>query len=146
MRSVTQLLLLLKAWLFLVTVTTAAWAQERMSHVDPADLAWWTWGFIFVFASIGWAIAELDKMAEILFPEGLSPRQRAEVALKFAKGYIASLFAGVGMYFVTKVAPGWIGMTGEIPEMIALILVTASAFGGTRFLSWILARIGLAPA
>ena len=146
MRSATQpLLLLAKVLAVLLTLSTAARAQDVLRNVDPATLPWWTWGFITAFATMGWAIAELDKMAEILFPEGLTPKQRAQAAFKFAQGYLASGVAGVGIYFVAKVSPGWIGMKGDIPEMIILLLVTAAAYGGTRFLNSVLTRIGVAP-
>lgn len=146
MRSVTPLLLLIKVLAVGLTFSWAARAEDVLRNVDPAQLPWWTWAFISIFSTIGWAIAELDKMAEILFPEGLTPKQRAQATLKFAQGYVASGFAGVGIYFVAKVAPGWLNMQGDIPVMIILIAVTASAFGGMRFLSWVLARIGLATA
>lgn len=124
----------------------ASKAEELMHNVDPASLPWWTWAFITAFASVGWAIAELDKMADIIFPEGLTPRQRMAATLKFSQGYLASGFAGVGIYFIAKVAPTWIGMRGYVPEMIVLLMVTAGDYGGARFLQWMLARMGMAGA
>lgn len=144
MRLDTQRLLLnVKLLLLISTWSAAAMAAEVLRNVDPAALPWWTWAFITAFSTIGWAISELDKMADILFPDGLTAKQRAEAALKFTKGYIASGFAGVGIYFVAKVAPGWINMQGDVPEMIILLLVTASSYGGTRFLNWLLNKAGM---
>lgn len=147
MRSATQpLLVLIKALVVLFALVASARAEEVLRNVDPASLPWWTWAFITVFSTLGWAVAELDKMAEILFPEGLTSKQRAQAALKFLQGYLASGVAGLGIYFVAKIAPGWINMTGDIPEMLIFIFVMAAGFGGTRFLNWALARAGLAPA
>lgn len=141
-----QVLLFVKTGMVFGLWPAAAIADEALRNVDPASLPWWTWGFITGFATIGWAISELDKMAEIIFPEGLSPKQRLQAALKFTQGYIASGFAGIGIYFIAKVAPSWVGMKGDVPEMVILIMVTAGAYGGTRFLNWVLARMGLAGA
>lgn len=132
-----KLLILISTW------SAAAMAGEVLRNVDPVTLRWWTWAFITAFSTIGWAISELDKLAEILFPEGMTPKQRAQAAFKFTQGYIASGFAGVGIYFIAKVAPGWINMQGDVPEMIILLLVTAAAYGGTRFLNWLLNKAGL---
>lgn len=129
----------------LLVLPVAARAAETLRTVDPADLAWWTWAFIFAFSTIGWAIAELDKLAEVLEPnQGIAPQERLRTLLKFWQGYIASLFAGIGTYFVSKVAPDWVGLPGGMPEMLILIAVTGAAFGGTRFLQRLLARFGFA--
>lgn len=141
-----QLLFSMKVILAALLWPAAVLADEIMRNVDPATLPWWTWAFITAFASVGWAIAELDKMADIIFPEGLTPRARLVAALKFSQGYLASGFAGVGIYFIAKVSPGWIGMKGEVPEMIVLLLVTAGGYGGTRFLQWLLTRMGMVGA
>lgn len=145
MRFITRpLSALVKSLVLTLIIGGAARAQDVLRSVDPSDLAWWTWGFILAFSSIGWAIAELDKLAEILEPDGMTRQQRLRATLKFGQGYLASLFAGIGTYFVAKVAPGWIDMHGEIPEMLILLFIAAAAFGGTRFLHWLLARVGFA--
>jgi hypothetical protein len=121
-------------------------AADVLRNVDPANLPFMTWAFITAFSVVGWAIAELDKLVDIVFPEGITARQRFAASLKFGQGFLASGFAGVGTYFVAKVSPAWIGMQGDVPEMIILLMVTTAAFGGTRFINAVMARAGFAKA
>ena len=146
MKSVTRLLLLLKGIAFLATMSAAAQAESILRHVDPAELKWWTWGFILVFSTIGWAVAELDKLAEILEPEGMTRQQHLRAKLKYGQGYLASLGAGVSAYFLAKSGPaaatatGIVSIPGDIPEMMVLLMVFAAGYGGIRFVQWMAAR------
>lgn len=139
MRYAMRPLLIFKTILLLVTWAGAAQAQHVLKQVDPADLAWWTWGFIVLFSAIGWAIAELDKLAEILEPEGLTRQQHMRAKLKYGQGFVASQAAGVSAYFLAKIAPaaatstGFITVNGNLPEMAILLMVFAAGFGGIRF-------------
>lgn len=135
---------MVKFYLWLGLIPASAFAQETMKNLDPVDLRWWTWCFIFLFANIGWVIAELDKLADIWYLEGKSKRDHALMVLKFGQGFVASNFAGVAAYFAGKSSPDLVGFDNPVPEMLLLLAVTVAGYWGTQVLTKLSIRFGFA--
>lgn len=118
----------------------AAAAEQKIHNTDIDSITGWTWFFIFVFATGGWAIVFLDSLAE-WFPDSKSSndfKQLLKTRLNnVIKPYCASLVAGVSFYFIALGMPTWIGLPHSVPEMIILIGVTVSAMGGLKFINFI---------
>jgi amino acid transporter len=130
----------------LIAATPAlAWAateQHALRTTTLDSMSVFVWAAIVFFSLIGWAVNDLDHIAE-LWKDGENAYEKWKERMKLSKGVIASFAAGIFTYFICKTAPGPIlGMAGlkpidghpiEIPEMIIFILVTGGAYMGTRW-------------
>ena len=129
----------------LLTPWLAQAAEQKLHDLDPAQIAWWTWGFILFFALIGWSISELDKLADVLVRDDKTRRDYIVGCLKVAQSAIASVAAGIGVYFAAKISPEYFGVSESMPEMLILLAVALAGYGGVGFLNWLATRIGVAP-
>lgn len=143
MRYASRLLPITRAKLCLVVLTLplAAMAEQTTRGMSPQDIPFWTWVFIAFFANLGWAVAELDKLADLLVNDGRPRREYVRALLKFVQTWLASGLAAIGVYFIAKSSPGWLGFQDEVPEMLALLGVAAGGYGGVQTLEWLKLRL-----
>lgn len=125
-------------WIGLPMVAAAA--EMSLRQMDPSEIQWWTWVFILAFSVAGWAAADLDKLADVLFAEGRSRHDKMRDLFKFVSSGISAILAGVFTYFMAKVAPEWFGFSEPIPEMAILVAVGVAGLGGVHVLEGIRAR------
>jgi hypothetical protein len=127
----------------------AAYAAEQAVHRGSASsLSALAWTFIIVFSLLGWAVADLDKVADLWAAEGQSAREAWKARLVLVKTIAASVLAGICMFFLGKLAPGFLlGMMGgsshmapEIPEMLLLIFTAGAGYMGSRWWDWFEAK------
>lgn len=136
-------ILRVKACLVAATPLLAAAAQHTMRVSPLESISLLTWSFIVLFALIGWAAADVDKVAELWNVGDGTKYQQVLARLKLLKTIIGSLAAGIFTYFLGKVAPGpLVSMMGlkfedarppEIHEFILLILVAGAGWLGSRW-------------
>lgn len=133
----------------LAALLTAAWAyaleQRATAVVTEEGVAWSMIAGIILFSLLGWAIADLDKLAELWNPVNSAAYERKKISFSIIKGGLASLGAGaatfiIGTYLPALLLPGLglktaSGTAPEIPEMVLLLLSAGAAFGGSRWWS-----------
>lgn len=146
-RATTVRVLLLQAKVAIIGATPfAAYAAEQaIRATSPSNLSPLTWFFIFSFAWLGWAVSELDKVAELWNIDGKKPHEIWKARLAFGKGIAASALAGLCMFFIGKQAPGLlltimgvkVETTPEVPEMIVLIFTAGAGYMGVRWFDWL---------
>lgn len=130
--------LALKVALLLSTLPAAAYAQEAIHRRQEAleSITIMVWVFLWLFSTAGWAIVHLDTMVEWFGPaDQLVWAERVALwraRLKIVQNYIASVGAGVAFYLMARVAPTWIGLNFDVPEMIIFVGVVPAAMGGTK--------------
>ncbi len=118
--------------------------QVQLAAASPVEaISALTWLFIVVFALIGWAVADVDRVAELWNVEGATKYQVVLARLKLFKSVLASLAAGVFTYFIGKISPAFLaqamglkfegGKPPELHEFILLILVAGAAWLGSRW-------------
>ena len=118
-------------------------AAERV-HVSPLEeISALTWFFIVLFAAIGWAVADIDKVAELWNVDGQGKYQQMLARLKLVKSIIGSLAAGIFTYFLAKLSPAFIvgamglklsdGREPQLHEFVILILVAGAGWLGSRW-------------
>jgi hypothetical protein len=140
---------LLRLKVILVACTPfAAWAAAEISRTSVSALPAMTWMFIVLFSMIGWAVADLDKVAELWDTEGHSAHELWKVRLTLLKTIAASIAAGIFMFFIGKLAPGaMVGALGvqaaapELPEMLLLIFTAGAGYMGSRWFDWLEAKV-----
>jgi len=98
---------------------------------------------VLFFALLGWGIADLDKVAELWNPALGNSYQVWKARLSLYKAILASIGAGIGTFFLCKLAPAMFlpmfnlktadGTTPEIPEMIIMLVVAGAGFMGARW-------------
>lgn len=121
-----------------------AMAADRTIAVSPIEaISALTWFFIVLFAVIGWAVADIDKVAELWNVDGQHKYQQMLARLRLVKSIIGSLAAGVFTYFLAKLSPAWIvgamglklsdGREPQLHEFVILILVSGAGWLGSRW-------------
>jgi hypothetical protein len=123
-----------KAALFLVVSTAAYAAGEAMRRAGIEDVSAWTWFFVWLFGSGGWAIVHLESLADWFAERPASWAERVALwraRLGIVKHYLASIGAGAAFYLLASSVPGWFGLAFNIPEFVVLVGVTPAAMGGT---------------
>lgn len=140
-------LLRIKVGLICCVPFAAYAAEQTMRNLSAENLSALTWSFIFGFAMLGWAVADLDKVAELWKSDG-TDYDKWKRRFSLAKGIAASNTAGVLMFFLGKLSPGVaLSMLGvdapskEMPEMLLLIFTTGAGYMGTRWFDWLEKRI-----
>jgi hypothetical protein len=126
----------LQAKMFLVLATPAlAYAAEQKIHqLDSiTDIGIWTWAFILLFSTLGWAVKDLDRLAEWWDEEERILKDIVKARLGVIKGIAASNSAGIGTYLIGNVAPGWLEMKNPVPEMALFVLITIAGYWGARW-------------
>lgn len=134
---------LLQVKMTLIAFTPAlAWAVTEQSILDLDGMSLVTWIAVAFFSVVGWAVNDLDKVAELWKP-GENKYEQWKERMKLLKGVIASFAAGIFTFFIGKAAPGPVlamlglkhadGTVPQIPEMILFVLVTGGAYMGTRW-------------
>lgn len=149
--------LLLRVKLALVALAPAlAWAAAQApARGDVDGVSVWQWIGVLLFSLLGWGIADLDKIAEQWNPALGNSYEVWKARLNLYKAILASVGAGIGTFFLTKLAPAMFlpmlnlktadGATPEIPEMIILLLVAAAGFMGARWWTGFERKIAGAP-
>lgn len=135
-----------KAALVAATPVLAVAAEQTMiaAAVSPVEaISALTWFFILLFAMIGWAVADIDKVAELWNVADGSQYQRVLARFRLLKSVIGSQAAGVFTYFLGKIAPGFLvtalglkfdaGRPPEVHEFLLLIFVAGAGFLGARW-------------
>lgn len=131
----------------LALIPALAWAaaQQQVASVGSPleEISWVSWLAMIVFAFIGWAVNDVDKLAELWNEEAATPYLRILARLKLLKTIIGSLAAGVFTYLLGKVAPGPVismmglkftdGQPPQIHEFVLLLLVAGAAWQGARW-------------
>lgn len=144
-RPLASWLLFAKAVICAVVPLAAYAAEQTIARVELEAIGAWTWFFLFMFSSAGWAVMQLDTLADWFPDQPLATsaderalwRRRLGVVLK---PFIAANCAGVLFYFLAAVAPKMIGWQAEAPEMLVFIGVFFAAMGGLKFLEWVRGR------
>lgn len=134
-----------------------AWAAEqtiqqvaRRGSIEAVTLT--TWAFLLAFSMLGWAVSELDKVAELWNTDGRTRYELMRERLTLLKTVAASLAAGMLVYFlgqeapaiflrvigIPEAAPG--GNPVAIPEMVLFVLVAGAGYMGARWFAWLEAR------
>ena len=135
---------LAKALLIAGTPVLAVAAQQTIAVVSPIEeISALTWFFIVLFAAIGWAVADIDKVAELWNVDGQGRYQQMVARLKLVKSVIGSLAAGVFTYFLAKLAPAFVvgamglklldGRELQLHEFVILIMVAGAGWLGSRW-------------
>jgi hypothetical protein len=138
--------LLVTKFIFAGALPIAAWAAGHTvpspETIHAIGVGMWFW--IVTFSLLGWAMADLDKVAEVWNPaiEGRFYEKMKE-CLKLYKGILASVGAGIATFVVTDLAPGPVmtafglrmadGSVPRIPAMAALLLVAGAGYMGSRW-------------
>lgn len=123
-----------------------AFAAEQAMRVAASpleEISLLTWFFIVLFATIGWAVADVDKVAELWNVADGSKYQQMLARLRLLKTVIGSQAAGVFTYFLGKISPGFLvsalgvkfedGRPPEIHEFLLLIFVAGAGWLGSRW-------------
>lgn len=142
-------LLLAKGLIFAFLPLAALAAEGTGRRHSVEELTLWTWVFICFFSLIGWAVVDLDKLADLRDTEGKKPHEVLRQKLVLLRGVLTSLTAGVTMFFCGKMFPVWfitsLGVTvqkdPEIPEMALFLLCFAAGMMGTKWFDWIKAKV-----
>lgn len=135
---------LVKAVLVAMTPPLAYAAEQTMLRASPLEeISILTWVAIIVFATIGWIVYDVDRVADLWNEEHDTRYKRIVARLKLFKSIIGSQAAGVFTYFGGKVAPGMFvtlmglktdgGHPPEIHEFLLLILVAGAGWLGSRW-------------
>jgi hypothetical protein len=133
--------------LLAVTPPLAIAAEQTMAAARAAspleEISLLTWFFIVLFALIGWAVADVDKVAELWNVEGATKYQQMLARLRLLKTILGSLAAGIFTYFLGKVAPGIMfvalgvkfegGQPPEMHEFLLFIFVSGAGWLGSRW-------------
>lgn len=133
-------------FLFVAFSPALAWATEqRMASEAIGGISMLTWLAMLGFATLGWIVSDLDKVAELWKPG--EAYERWKERLKLWKGIAASNLAGIFTFFIGKGAPGLIlsatglkvegGGNPVIPEMLLFLMVAGAGYMGTRWFSWL---------
>jgi hypothetical protein len=144
LRVISPRILRVKVALVCATPLLAIAAERAMLRVSPLEeISLLTWFFIVLFALIGWAVADVDRIAELWNVGDGTKYQQVLARLKLLKSMLGSLAAGVFTYFLGKVAPGpLVSMMGlkfesghppELHEFVLLILVAGAGWLGSRW-------------
>lgn len=154
-RRQASLLWALRLKVFLVlSAPMLAWAAEeavqraaRTGSVEAITLL--QWGFIFGFSMLGWAVSELDKVAELWNTDGRTQAELWRERLKLLKGVAAANAAGITLYFLSQGAPGFFlrvigvgdaiasGDAAKLPEMVTFVFVAGGGYMGARWFAWL---------
>jgi hypothetical protein len=108
-----------------------------------------TWVFIIGFSSLGWAVAELDKLAELWDTEGKKSVEIWRSRLTIMRDILGSIGAGIFVFFMGKITPGWlvsslgasVSKMPEIPEMLLFIGVAVAGYSGSKVFGWIQGKV-----
>ena len=146
-------LLYAKAILMLLTPGLAMAAEQTIQQAARRGsieaVTAWTWAFLFGFSMLGWAVSELDKVAELWNVDGRSKYELMRERLKLLKTIAASIAAGILVYFLGQEAPGFflraigvaqaadVGPGAVIPEMVLFVFVAGAGYMGARWFAWV---------
>jgi hypothetical protein len=153
---VSLLLLRVKAALILATPGLAMAAEQAMLAAARRGgleaVSVWQWFFLFAFSMLGWAVSELDKVAELWNVEGRSKYELMKERLKLLKTVAASIAAGSCVYLLGQEAPAFFlraigvaeastgGASPAIPEMVLFVFVAGAGYMGARWFAWLEAK------
>jgi len=138
---------LVKTVLLAVTPPLAIAADQTMQLARAASpleaISLLTWFFIVLFTLIGWAVADVDRIAELWNVGDGTKYQQVLARLKLLKTILGSLAAGVFTYFLGKIAPAFLigamglkfesGQPPELHEFILLMLCSGAGWLGSRW-------------
>jgi hypothetical protein len=142
-----------KLVLCLLIPVFAAFAAEVESIETKQDsiqqLTALTWVFIIGFSLLGWAVAELDKLAELWDTEGKKSVEIWRYRLTIARDILGSVGAGIFVFFMGRITPGWmvsalgasVAKAPEIPEMLLFIGVAVAGYSGSKIFNWIQSKV-----
>lgn len=146
-------LLYAKATLMLMAPGLAYAAQETVQQVARSGsleaVTLTTWAFLVAFSLLGWAVSELDKVAELWNTDGRSRYELMKERLKLLKTVAASLAAGMLVYFLGLEAPAiFLRVIGiqdgpnpiQMPEMVLFVFVAGAGYMGARWFAWLEAK------
>ena len=114
-----------------------------------AQLTALTWVFIIGFSLLGWAVAELDKLAELWDTEGKKSVEIWRYRLTVVRDILGSIGAGIFVFFMGKVTPGWlvsslgasVAKAPEVPEMLLFIGVAIAGYSGSKIFKWVQGKV-----
>ena len=131
----TRQCLIFKAYLCFTAYAVAA-QGEQIAHVDDlSQINLLTWVFILLLANIGWAVAELDQLVNVIYIDGRTAQAAAADRIRFLRSWLASNLAGVLTYFSAKSKPEWFGYESlEVPELYIFVAVAVAGYCGVRFI------------
>lgn len=119
--------------------------QHAAGRGSISAVSAWTWGFLIGFAMLGWAVSELDKVAELWNTDGRSQYEIWKERLKLLKGIAAANAAGILVYFLGSASP-WFFLRAlgvqtetppELPEMVLFVFVSGAGYMGVRWFAWL---------
>lgn len=147
------LLLKIKAGMLSIVPLMAYGADQTVQNVGRAGsieaVSTLQWAFLFGFSMMGWAVSELDKLAELWNVDGKSPYEVWRERLKLLKGIAAACAAGMLIYFLGQAAPGVFlrmigidsanaqGVTTQFPDMVLFVFVSGGGYMGARWFAWL---------
>lgn len=124
-------LLRVKIGLACLTPIAAYAADQAIHRVESITL--WTWFFILMFSTIGWAVKDLDRVAEWWNTEGRKVAEIVKARLGIIQSLTASNGAGICTYLSANTLPGWLDMKEGFPEFAIFVAVTVAGFYGTAW-------------
>jgi hypothetical protein len=142
-----------KVVLCLLVPVFAAFAAEVESVESKYDsiehLTALTWVFIIGFSVLGWAVSELDKLAELWDTEGKKSVEIWRYRLTLVRDILGSIGAGIFVFFMGRITPGWmvsalgasVAKAPEIPEMLLFIGVAVAGYSGSKIFNWIQGKV-----
>lgn len=136
----------------LISAPLLAWAAggaaQAARRVPFDDVPLITWLFIVGFALLGWAVSEIDKLAELWNVDGHSPYEIWKARFGLIKGFAASCAAGLLVYMLGTAAPKVflrvIGVdipNAEMPEMFLFVFVSGAGYMGVRWFAWFESKV-----
>lgn len=113
-------------------------------HETLSDIPTITWLFLCGFAMLGWAVSELDHVAELWNIVDRTPYEIWKARLSLMKGVAAANAAGLLVYLLGSAAPaiffravGVTSNTADVPEMLLFVFVSGAGYMGVRWFAWI---------
>lgn len=102
----------------------AVLADQSVKVVDPQNVPWVTWLWVFGLSVGGWFASSAPSLVNWVEGEGVELlRKRLEVA----KGFVCALLAG-GVAYLVALGTG-------LPTLPAFLGVLFAAYGGDKYLS-----------
>lgn len=135
------------------SIPALAWAQQKMLAVATSpleEISAISWAGMIFFSLAGWAVADIDKLAELWNAGDGTAYHRALTRLKLLKTLLGSLLAGVFTYWLGKISPEFIframnlqlpeGRAPEIHEFLLLIACAGAGWQGARWFEKLFGR------
>lgn len=135
------------------SVPALAWAAEQrmLAVVSPLEeISAISWVAMVFFSLVGWAVADIDKLAELWNLGDGTPYHRAKERLRLLKTILGSITAGVFTYWLGKISPEFVframnlqlpnGQAPEIHEFLLLIACAGAGWQGARWFEKLFGR------